>query len=261
MNTAEYAVVHGIFLKSVISSFKNHLRLVFYKVSSAICEGRQVGLLRATFPNNTISSSKTNLRVTGFRVISPFKNHLRLVCCKVFGANPLPAQAGYLREGYWHGTIFSSKTILRLLGRLIINVSGIFPKAVISPFKNHLWPVDCKVSRANPLPAQAGYLHEGYRINSICYPKTNLRRVSCGNQTMGICTFMTNLNVRAALSFFKKHLRVMCFKYCLISFFKNCLRAAFYIGGQTNLAYGAFANNIVSFFQIHSSNILKSEGL
>lgn len=140
-------------------------------------------------------------------------------------------------------------------------VHGIFLKSVISPFKNHLRLVCCKVFGANPLPAQAGYLHEGYRINSICYPKTNLRRVSCGNQTMGICTFMTNLNVRAALSFFKKHLRVMCFKYCLISFFKNCLRAAFCIGGQTNLAYGAFANNIVSFFQIHSSNILKSEGL
>ncbi len=176
VNTAEYAVVHGIFLKAVISSFKKHLRLVYCKVSSAICEGRQVGLLRATFPNNTISSSKTNLRATGFRVISSFKNRLRSVCCKLSRANPLPAQAGYLREGYWHGTIFSSKTILRLLGRLIINVSGIFPKAVISPFKNHL----------------RGVFGTGVRVGFRC---------------------------------------------------------------------GAFANNIVSFFQIHSSNILKSEGL
>lgn len=123
MNTAEYAVVHGIFLKAVISSFKNRLRPVCCKVSGSIWEGRQVGLLHATFPNNAISSSKTILN-RGVYAVSRI--------------NPPLAQVGLLHEGYRHNAISSSKTILRLLQRLIIKVHGIFPKAAISFFKKHM---------------------------------------------------------------------------------------------------------------------------
>lgn len=77
---------------------------MFYKVSTALYEGRQVGLLRAAFLKNVISSSKTFL--------------------------------------------------------LKVKVHGVFLNRILFAFITHLRLNVADIGR------------EGYRINSVCYPKT-----------------------------------------------------------------------------------------
>lgn len=100
---------------------------MFYKVSTALYEGRQVGLLRAAFLKNVISSSKTfllKIKVHGVflnRTIFSFITHLRLNAADIG------------RKGYRINSICNPKTILR---SVCCKIPAAFLKNVLSSLKN-----------------------------------------------------------------------------------------------------------------------------
>ena len=108
--------------------------------------------VHGVFLNRTIFSFITHLRLNkGYRVNSVCypKTILRSVCCKV--------SAAFLK-----GVISSLKNIL-----LKVKVHGVFLNRILFAFITHLRLNVADIGR------------KGYRINTVCYPKTILGLVCC----------------------------------------------------------------------------------